>query len=183
MTQLDAAMASADLASLQYYLETLSVQTTLLPQSEQIALETLLVNLRDEPAERDRWLALNFAPQAADDFEQLRLLQLYVALPFTYLDACHADLLALLNAINALTIVGGFLLNQDERTVLFRHIYVTAQERPLETALIAELISLIHFTLDLFASAVEPLAAGRMSLEQALAQLQLTLPSSPRLRE
>ncbi|MCI3924671.1 YbjN domain-containing protein [Paenibacillus sp. TRM 82003] len=161
----------AELGFLQQYLREYDLPSELIKPSNEIPIGTLLVPLMQDELGRDRYVTFNFVPLSEEEAEHIRLLQIYSVVPVEWKDGAKGDVERLLHEINARTAVGHFGMKPDGEIHL-RYAYAATASSILPKHEIIGVLELFHMMLDLFSETIDGVASGRMSLAQALENLQ-----------
>ncbi len=168
---LNEARDAAELGRLQGYFQEREIFSQYVDPNEEVPIPTLLVQVPDDEQGRERWVSFNYAPQDDDDFDTIRLIQLYATLPFQIDLAYRAELVELVLALSANSMLGNFYINNEENSVVTRYVFIQPDEDALNLAVMMETLQFFVFYQDLFSSAIEKVGNGSLSTAEALQQL------------
>ncbi|MDX2098374.1 MAG: hypothetical protein SFW36_11410 [Leptolyngbyaceae cyanobacterium bins.59] len=154
------------LENLKDILEDLSFKSTLLKQSDQLPFDTLLTEFSPDEHNRSRCISHTFFPIEEDS--ATHLLQFFFQLPFQLKSNFLIDLKTLLLVINNKVPIGGYSIDENDRTIHFRYVMVLPRYVPLNTEVITDTITFYVYSQDIFCPVIESLNDGQLSLKQAL---------------
>lgn len=146
-----------ELSTLAHYFQKLEIEAQLLDGTDEFPISTLLLNFEINLGETQSF-SLNYVPNDADDFESIKLLQIYAQLPFEVDPAKRVDVARHLLEINEQVLVGSFGLRPQQPLVTFRHTYVQTAEEIVSEPVVGELIMLMLFYIDQFSADIKNLA-------------------------
>jgi hypothetical protein len=164
-----------ELGFLEEILDELGYSTQLVEKSAGLPYHTLLVALEPDAQERPRQLALNYYPVDEDQVEYSLLLQYYIALPITFDEAGLGRVRAWLPEINNQMVLGHFGITDEQKQVHYRYVQALPRDEVVTTEAVADVLTLVTYSPVLFASALEDLAAGKLTIEQARKQVKKTI--------
>ena len=161
----------AQLRVLDFVLQALGHSTRLLEPSLRVPHPVLMLSL-PQPGERPplEW-ALSFYPVSADEVKHSLLLQYYTELPLTLDDDGLGRLRELLPALNNKTVLGHFGVTPGRNAVTYRYVQALPIAPPITQSDVADVILLAGYAPALFMELLEAVAAGRLSVADAMAQL------------
>jgi hypothetical protein len=141
-----------------------------LPQSPEIPVHSLLVELQADKHGRPRVATLMFIPLEGAGVESLKLLQFYCEMPIQT-DSQQAPTVAtLLSAVNLNVPIGTFCLNA-ENEVTCRYVYALGKFTAIAPKEFLETFLLWMFAIDSMSPLIESVALGTTTLQVALSHL------------
>lgn len=144
----------------------------LVERSEQVPYHTLLVALEPDADERPRQMAVNFYPADPELVPDTLLLQYFIVLPLTMNAAGAARLREWLPEVNNQVVLGHFSLSASEPLQLhFRYVQALPSANVITAEAVTDVITLVSYTPLLYQNALEDLAAGDITVDQARANL------------
>ncbi|NJL15580.1 MAG: hypothetical protein HC913_22955 [Microscillaceae bacterium] len=156
---------SEKLLKIQQYMQPLGFKTQILAQSEEILYEVLLIEIKPDPEERDRFLTFTYFPPEETEFESIDCLQLFCQLPFSV--SPTFDLARYLFLLNRKLPLGTFALAEAERMMEFRHVLIFPPQATPEADFFQELVPLTESLLDIFCPYLEKLSRGELNFLEA----------------
>ena len=177
MSQQDETQARhlVELGFLEEILNELGYSTQLVEKSAGLPYHTLLAALEPDGQERPRQLALNYYPVDEDQVEYSLLLQYYIALPFALDEAGLARVREWLPEINNQVVLGHFSISDEQKQLAYRYVQTLPRDEVITTEAVADVLTLVTYSPVLFAEALEGLATGKLSLEQARKEVRKSL--------
>jgi hypothetical protein len=148
----------------------LNLACEVLQQSDEIPIDTLLVVLEPDAHQRDRVASLMFIPLEETEVEAVKLLQFYCDTPISVPAAMRGAVAQVCAAVNLKIPLGAFSLSDEDRVVL-RYVLAVGRFATIEPAAFVETFLLWMFALDATSSLIEDVAAGRLALDDAIAQV------------
>jgi len=163
----------AQLGFLQDIVRDLGLSAQLVERSEQVPFHTLLVDLEPDAQERPRQMAVNFYPADPELVADTLLLQYFIVLPGTPDEAGAARVREWLPEVNNQVVVGHFSLSSAAPWQMhFRYVQALPSDAVITAEAVSDVITLVSYTPLLYQNALEDLAAGDISVEQARAGLK-----------
>lgn len=166
MEQLSLARQDAQLGFIQQYLTESGMTSQLLDRSEELPISVLLLPLLKDGRQRDRFLHFSFVPLNEEDLGGIDLLQIYTTVPVEWKIDSKDQVTKLIAAINRKLAIGHFNLQNDE--VNYRYVHCLSGSKRISADEMLAVIRLFEMMLNMFASVVDDVAAGRVDLAQAL---------------
>lgn len=140
--------------------------TRLIPASEEVPLEQLVVVLYDNNPELIWQLEIMFLPL----IEEPSVLQFFVPLPFEINQISISDLARFILLLNTKLSLTGFELREENGWVYYRHL-MTCSESELDEELIVNTVWMISYVLDRFAPILREVVEGHKNLQQGIETL------------
>ena len=162
----------AELETFANIVRELGFSAQLVARSEQVLYHTLLVDLEPDAEERPRQMAVNFYPADRELIRDTLLLQYFIALPVTINAAAAARLREWLPEVNNHVVLGHFSLSAGQPQQLhFRYVQALPANAAIGAKAVTDVITLVSYTPLLYQNALEDLADGDITVEQARANL------------
>jgi hypothetical protein len=143
--------------------------TSLVLAGAQVPYDVLLAGLSDADEARQWQLELSFLPGMEEDLEGLSLLQCFVLLRGEAAPGAADELRRLIVRLNAKLPLIGFGWLDAERMACFRHVAMLPRDEASAGEVVVQLAWMTGYLLGVFAPAVESVAAGTHTADQALA--------------
>jgi hypothetical protein len=137
-------------------------------QGEQVPYDVLLVGVSDADETRQWQLELSFIPGMEENLDGAALLQCFAPLAGEVPPAAEDGLLRLIARLNAKLPIIGFGWLNAERMACFRHVAVLPRDDEAASELVEQAVWLTAYLLSVFAAAVEDVASGARSFDEAL---------------
>jgi hypothetical protein len=164
-----------ELARLEGIFSSMGYKTHPLEKSATIPYHALLLFLPPPAGKQPVQLVLTFYPVAAEEVKQTLLLQYYLELPFKTDEAGLRRVAELLPDLNNKTVLGHFGITVvpggRPPTLHYRYVQSLPAAGPITQEAVADVILLVGYTPLLFLDTIETLAAGKISLAHARAQV------------
>lgn len=165
-------MFQTTLKGIKQVLETDGMKCQWMPKSSEIPFDQLYVALEVEGFDKEVILQLKMVEHALEDPAQrgegtLHLLQFFVGLPFKVREEKIDETIRFLCLINRSFEIPGFEFSEVDRIVYYRYVLMTS-ENSISTILIQNLLGVIMFILDGFATKIEDIARGKRSLDDII---------------
>jgi hypothetical protein len=176
MNKQDEIMMDVDLSSIQNIISEVGLKATLLEKSELIRLSTLGMSIDQDDSNRERSVFMNFIPLPEGVFDDIKLLQFHIELPFTGLKDSQAGLAALFNFLNLTSPIGTFGLN-DNYKISLRHIHTFNKYDSLSEngAMLIDILKFLIFTLDTYSDPIELVANSIKKADDVITELRKML--------
>ncbi|MBA3604139.1 MAG: hypothetical protein H0W50_11000 [Parachlamydiaceae bacterium] len=168
-------MLNANLDTIKTFLEALDYTSVIIPKSNDIPKDQLLIKLDPDFKSRERFLLIRTASQdlCANDallgiqspVQKYQELQFIVTLPFYILDGQIPDLARLILLINKGMEIPGFELSEVDKMIFYRHAFVVSEDH-LDERILLSLVGMIEVLLETFSEMLESVAIGTKSLQQ-----------------
>lgn len=172
----------AELGFLEDIVRDRGLSAQLIERSEQVPYHTLLVELEPDAQERPRQMAVNFYPADPELVADTLLLQYFIVLPVAQDEAGAARVREWLPEINNQVVVGHFSLSSPSAgqapQLHFRYVQALPSDEVITAAAVSDVITLVSYTPLLYQNALEDLAAGTITLDQARASLKTEMDNS-----
>ena len=165
---LSLAEQSVTLGSLIAPLQAAGYPAELIEAGEELDLPTLVVRLDDDGSGRQRLLTINVMPLDLGGEVGVSLAQVYAPLPFRLAEEHRDEFGRFALTANGLMPTASIGARGDGEIYL-RHMVATPAGHVPDGAMVAGLVSLIEYQSDVFGDAMETVATGEASAEQALA--------------
>jgi hypothetical protein len=149
--------------------------TQVVPASEAVGEEQLLVGLEPDAQGRPRRLELVFLPHDDD----LYYLQYFILLPFSAQAEHAADLARVIAAINVTLPLPSFGVSEKEGWIYFRAVVPVSNDRPLDQRLVTDTGWMAYYMVDQFQDVIEAVATGSISFADGVAGVERVLASQP----
>ncbi len=165
----------AELGFLEDIVRDMGLSAQLVERSDQVPYHTLLVELEPDAQERPRQMAVNFYPADPELVADTLLLQYFIVLPVALDEAGAARVREWLPEINNQVVVGHFSLStstSEAPQLHFRYVQALLSDEVVSAKAVSDVITLVSYTPLLYQNALEDLAAGTITLEQARASLK-----------
>lgn len=168
----------AELGFLEDIVRDMGLGAQLMERSEQVPYHTLLVDLEPDAQERPRQMAVNFYPADPELVANTLLLQYFIVLPVALDEAGAARVREWLPEINNQVVVGHFSLSGagaeagQAPQLHFRYVQALRSDEVLSAEAVSDVITLVSYTPLLYQNALEDLASGDITLDQARASLK-----------
>lgn len=160
----------AQLGFLQRILEGAGLSVQIVEKTELVPLHVLLAGFRQDEEGRDRILHVTFLPLDDEQLESLQLLQLYYTFPFQLRPENRAQVAELLLSLNAMLAIGHFGIN-DQQELHLRYTYALSASETFREEETLDLVELFVNCCDLFGPAIEQVANGTATAEEAVRSL------------
>ena len=161
-----------ELGFLQAIVRDQGLKAVLVERSEQVPYHTLLVDLEPDAEERPRQMAVNFYPADPELVPDTLLLQYFIVLPVKMDEAGAARLRQWLPEVNNQVVLGHFSLSFSAPLQMhFRYVQALPSNSVIHAEAVTDVITLVSYTPLLYQNALEDLAAGDITVEQARANL------------
>lgn len=174
-------MLIAGLKEIQKFLEEHNFSCTLLPLSEKLPIDQLVIELVRDSQARERVLLIRAARQDLSQNDALlgitsrpqnyQELQLIVTLPFYVIEAQIPEVARFILLLNKGMELPGFELSEVDRLIFFRHACVVPEDH-LDERILLSIIGMIEILVDTFGSQLEAVATGAQSLQQIVEEAQ-----------
>jgi len=162
----------AELGFLEDIVRDMGLNAQLMERSQQVPYHTLMVDLEPDAEERPRQMAVNFYPADPELVPDTLLLQYFIILPMKINEAGAARLREWLPEVNNQVVLGHFSLSAGQPQQLhFRYVQALPSDQVLSAEAVTDVITLVGYTPLLYQNALEALADGDMTVEQARANL------------
>lgn len=164
------------LNQLRDFLEKEAYSSILIPASQKLALDSLLVVLsldaqkREQNLEIIEYSSLSTDQKFSTDTPHVSRLQFKVLLPFKVDDLCSNEVSAFIHFINLSIDLPGYEFNELEGQVLYRYMWIISGEN-LDETLVKSILAVIKLNLSLFSDVIETLAKGKMSFNDLLSNI------------
>ncbi len=171
----------AELGFLENIVRDLGLTAQLVERSEQVPYHTLLVDLEPDAQERPRQMAVNFYPADPELVAHTLLLQYFIVLPVALDEAGAARVREWLPELNNQVVVGHFSLSGPGAAagqtpqLHFRYVQALPSDEVITSEAVADVMTLVSYTPLLYQNALENLAAGLTTIDQARASLKADL--------
>ena|SRR5260221_8902275 len=166
----------AELGFLQDIVRDMGLNAQLVERSQQVPYHTLLIDLEPDAEERPRQMALKFYPADPELVPNTLLLQYFIVLPVKITEAGAARLREWLPEVNNQVVLGHFSLSTGQpQQLTFRYVQALPSDDVLSAEAVSDVIRLVSYTPLLYQNALEALAEGDMTVEQARASLAAQL--------
>lgn len=166
-------MLNANFYDIKSLLEKTNFKCEILPASDKIPVDQLIVDLGPDEQDRVRLLVIRTAVQdlSSQDFllgttspiRKYQEIQLHVVLPFLVNMENIPDTARLILLFNKGIELPGFELSEIDQIVVFRHAFV-APEDDLDERILLSLVGMIQVLLQTFAQTLEAVATGKETL-------------------
>ncbi len=153
------------LYTIQEYLKGISIASTLLEKSADMAHNILVAVSADQTS-----INIMYVPLPEDHFTDIRLLQLFSLLVAAVKEERKKELSTLLNELNSRSPIGSFSIN-ERRELGFKYIFPVSRFGIPGKGAFLDIFSLYADCLEGFAKLVTDMNAGLISLQAALDEL------------
>ena len=167
MNEMQAARFLAELGFLEDIFAGLGYPTQLVEKTPAAPYDTLLVKLAPDARGRPVELALAFCPLNQAEAPNILLLQYAIELPFMVQPAKMLEMAVLLSLVNNRLALGHFSLADDDNKLQFRYVQTLPNDCDVTPKMIRGVAELATASLARFATTLEALAAGQITLGQA----------------
>ncbi len=146
-------------------------QTSLLPASDAVPYDVLLVRIETFEQENRVWrLELSFLPGLENDLDDVSILQGFVELSDQISEEQRPSLNRLILKINAKLPIGGFGLLDEPRMLFFKHNALLPDDNDeVGFRVVRELVAMITYLIATFSAPLIQVAAGQKTYEEAMA--------------
>lgn len=155
------------LSNVEKILKKQKIACQLLKASEAIPLNMLLVGLGKDSNNKEQYLSCSFIPMSEGDIKNTALLQIYSEFLIDINQERIDNVLAYLNAINLLQVLGHFGI-KDNSELYYKYIFTFNQFSEVPEDQILEVIFLIEYAFNAFKQGIEDFINGSITLEKAL---------------
>jgi hypothetical protein len=174
-------VALANLEEIKALLETKQFKCEILPPSEQIPFNQLVIALDPDYLDRPRILIIRSISRdlsASDELigitsekKSYREIHLIAVLPFQTVENCFAETARFIMLLNKGMELPGFELSEVDRLIFYRHAFVIPEDG-LDERILFSLVGMVELLLDSFSESLESVATGKQSLREILEQVQ-----------
>lgn len=166
------------LKKVENFLSEEGLNAVLVPASEEVPYERILLFLGVDSKGRERFLEMTAQEQILSqslpghhiDRKSYHRVQFKSTLPFTIDDLALSQVGSLLHFLNGRLDFPGFELNELDNQVSFRYILLTHEEG-LDFTLLSTLIGMFTLFIESFAPCIERLAEGNMTFNDLLQEI------------
>lgn len=170
-------MLNANLNDIRALLEKTNFKCEILPASDQIPIDQLVVGLGPDEQDRVRYLVIRTAEQDLSSQDTLLgitssarrycEIQFHVVLPFRVNIENIPDTARLILLLNKGMELPGFELSEVDQIVLYRHAFVVPED-DLDERIVLSLVGMVQVLLQAFTQPLEIVATGQQSLQAVL---------------
>ncbi|MBA2369068.1 MAG: hypothetical protein H0V82_08615 [Candidatus Protochlamydia sp.] len=162
---------------IQEILEKENFDCSILPSTESIPLEILLVSAGLDPNQKEKVIHITALPQQMEGVntnlaqnEKYFRVQFSTTLPFEAIPSSLAQTASLILFLNQLLDWPGFELNELTNTVSYRYAWLT-KESNVDSYQILSLIGSLLLSIEMFGDTIGQIASGRSTFNELLASI------------
>lgn len=153
---------SAQLGLLRSALNERGIENQLIEPSDQLPVNTLMIDVGPDDKERDRVLAASIMPLDGDGLAHTQLVQFYAQMPFEVDDVSTASVERACAIVNAALAVGHFGMQHGQ--LFYRYILAMPSSTTFDLDMTIELIALLAFHQEHFGDFFEGIVDDEITL-------------------